>query len=60
MIAATSMVLLVTASARLLGPQLSGLLSPIPVLAWPLCIFVHAQQHSVATAEANGTGSLAN
>jgi hypothetical protein len=44
MIAATSMVLLVTASARLLGPQLSGLLSPIPVLAWPLCIFVHAQQ----------------
>lgn len=43
-IAATSMVLLVTASARLLGPQLSGLLSPIPVLAWPLCIFVHAQQ----------------
>ena len=44
MIAATSMVLLVTASARLLGPQLSGLLAPVPVLAWPLCIFVHAQQ----------------
>ena len=37
---------LVTASARLLGPQLSGLLSPIPVLAWPLCIFVHVQQGS--------------
>jgi hypothetical protein len=46
MIAATSMVLLVTAGARLLGPQLSGLLAPIPVLAWPLCIFVHAQQGS--------------
>jgi hypothetical protein len=46
MIAATSMVLLVTASARLLGPQLSGVLSPIPVLAWPLCIFVHVQQGS--------------
>jgi hypothetical protein len=44
MVAATSMVLLVTAGARLLGPQLSGLLAPIPVLAWPLCIFVHAQQ----------------
>ena len=25
---------------------LSGLLSPIPVLAWPLCIFVHVQQGS--------------
>ena len=46
MIAATSLVLLLTAGARLFGPQLSGLLSPIPVLAWPFCIFVHAQQGS--------------
>ena len=49
MVAATSMVLLVTASARVLGPQLSGLLSPIPVLAWPLCIFVHALQRNDRT-----------
>jgi hypothetical protein len=29
------------------GPW-SGLLSPIPILAWPLCAFVHGQQGSEA------------
>jgi hypothetical protein len=45
---ATAMVLLVTLSASFLGSQWSGLLSPIPVLAWPLCAFVHHQQGSDA------------
>jgi hypothetical protein len=42
------MVLLITLSASVLGSQWSGLLSPIPVLAWPLCAFVHHQQGSDA------------
>jgi hypothetical protein len=41
---ATAMVLIITLSASVLGSQWSGLLSPIPVLAWPLCVFVHYQQ----------------
>jgi hypothetical protein len=41
---ATAMVLIITLSASVLGPEWSGLLSPIPVLAWPLCVFVHYQQ----------------
>ena len=45
---ATAMVLLITLSASILGSQWSGLLSPIPVLAWPLCAFVHHQQESDA------------
>lgn len=43
---ATAMVLTITFSASVLGSQWSGLLSPIPVLAWPLCVFVHHQQGS--------------
>jgi hypothetical protein len=43
---ATAMVLIITLSASVLGSQWSGLLSPIPVLAWPLCVFVHHQQGS--------------
>jgi uncharacterized membrane protein HdeD (DUF308 family) len=45
---ATTMVLIITLSASVLGSQWSGLLSPIPVLAWPLCAFVHHQQGSDA------------
>src|SRR5258707_13300230 len=40
------MVLTITLSASVLGSQWSGLLSPIPVLAWPLCAFVQHQQGS--------------
>jgi hypothetical protein len=43
---ATAMVLIITLSASYLGSRWSGLLSPIPVLAWPLCVFVHHQQGS--------------
>jgi hypothetical protein len=43
---ATAMVLIITLFASILGSRWSGLLSPIPVLAWPLCVFVHHQQGS--------------
>ncbi len=39
MVASTTVVLLVTGSARLIGPDLSGLLSPIPAVTWPLLVF---------------------
>jgi hypothetical protein len=45
---AIAMVFLITLSASVLGPRWSGLLSPIPILAWPLCAFVHSQQGSEA------------
>jgi len=45
---ATSLVLFVTFGASLLGPQFSGLFSAIPVVAWPLCIFVHLHQGPTA------------
>jgi hypothetical protein len=38
------MVFLITLSASVPGPRWSGLLSPIPILVWPLCAFVHGQQ----------------
>ncbi len=47
---ATCLVIFVTASARALGPALSGILSPIPVVAWPLCVFVHWHQGEAAAA----------
>jgi hypothetical protein len=43
---AIAMVFLITLSASVLGPRWSGLLSPIPIIAWPLCAFVHGQQGS--------------
>jgi hypothetical protein len=43
---ATAMVMIITLSASVLGSQWSGLLAPIPILAWPLCVFVHHQQGS--------------
>jgi hypothetical protein len=43
---ATAMVMIITLSASVLGSQWSGLLAPIPILAWPLCLFVHHQQGS--------------
>lgn len=44
MAAAAAFVLLLTASARALGPQLSGLLSPFPVFGLVLSVFTHRQQ----------------
>lgn len=42
-IVATLLVLAVTASAGALGPQVVGIISPVPVIAWPLIIFGHVQ-----------------
>jgi len=41
MVASTSLLLIITALAHLIGPHWSGMLSPIPVVAWPLTIFLH-------------------
>jgi hypothetical protein len=41
--ASTALVMFVTLFAKSLGAQLSGLLSPVPVIAWPLVVFAHAQ-----------------
>ncbi|WP_340616394.1 hypothetical protein [Xenorhabdus entomophaga] len=42
-IIATTMVLALTASANTIGSDLSGILAPIPVIAWPLTVFTHIQ-----------------
>lgn len=39
----TFLVVLVTGLAPHLGPDISGILAPIPVLAWPLTVFAHMQ-----------------
>ena len=41
--ASTAMVLAITTAAPRLGPTLSGVLSPIPVISWPLIVFAHVQ-----------------
>ncbi len=61
MVTATSMLLIITASAHILGPHLAGILSPIPVIAWPLTIFTHAQggrREMVTVAKANAVSAV--
>lgn len=41
--AATALVLLVSTLAPLLGPGLSGVLAPIPIISWPLIVFARVQ-----------------
>ncbi len=41
--AATTLVLLVSTLAPLLGPGLSGVLAPIPIISWPLIVFARVQ-----------------
>jgi hypothetical protein len=48
MIIATSFVILLTTFANLLGPQLSGLISPFPVFGLVLAAFMHSQQGAKA------------
>ncbi|MFS0827381.1 hypothetical protein [Pseudomonas phoenicis] len=43
MATATLLLLAITASAERLGPVASGVLAPIPVIAWPLMVFAHVQ-----------------
>ncbi len=48
MAAATGVVLLLTAVASVLGPRLSGLLSPFPMFALVLAVFTHRSHGAVA------------
>lgn len=41
MLTSTVMLFVITSSAHILGPQISGILAPIPVIAWPLTVFAH-------------------
>lgn len=44
MVSATALVILITGAAPLLGPQLTGLLSPFPIYATTLAVFTHKSQ----------------
>jgi uncharacterized membrane protein len=44
MVSATALVVLITEVAPLLGPQLTGLLSPFPIYATTLAVFIHRSQ----------------
>ncbi|AHZ76826.1 MULTISPECIES: hypothetical protein [Pseudomonas] len=43
MVSATSLLMITTSLANWLGPATSGMLAPIPVIAWPLVVFAHVQ-----------------
>ena len=43
MVSATSLLMAITSLANWLGPAASGMLAPIPVIAWPLVVFAHVQ-----------------
>jgi hypothetical protein len=56
--ASTTLVLAVTMFANKLGPEISGILSPVPVIAWPLVIFAHVQGgRAEAVAAIRGTAA---
>jgi hypothetical protein len=62
MIVATLFVLLLTGFAAVLGPQLSGLISPFPVFGLVLAVFAHQQQGAGAAmrlVRGNVSGSFA-
>ena len=59
--ASTAMVLGVTGFAARMGPALSGILSPIPVIAWPLIVFAHVQggrAQAIAAVRGTAAGAL--
>lgn len=43
MVAATTLLMVTTSLASWLGPAASGILAPIPVIAWPLVVFAQLQ-----------------
>lgn len=43
MVSATGLLMITTGFASWLGPAASGMLAPIPVIAWPLVVFAHVQ-----------------
>jgi hypothetical protein len=61
MLTATLLLVAITASAEWLGPVASGLLAPIPVIAWPLAVFAHVQgghQELGAIVRGNAIGAV--
>lgn len=48
MLAAVAFILLITSVSNLLGPQLSGLLSPFPIFTTILTVFAHRHQGGLA------------
>jgi hypothetical protein len=59
--ASTALLLAVTTLAHLIGPHWSGLLSPIPVVAWPLTVFLHklnGRPEMVAAVRGNAISAL--
>ncbi|WP_194790406.1 hypothetical protein [Pseudomonas sp. UFMG81] len=50
MVSATSLLMVTTSLASWLGPATSGMLAPIPVIAWPLVVFAHVQGGRAAMA----------
>ncbi|MBI4897315.1 MAG: hypothetical protein HY827_02990 [Actinobacteria bacterium] len=48
--AAVAMIVTITALADRLGPRLSGLLTPFPIIATVLAVFTHAQDGGIAAA----------
>lgn len=61
LIASTALVLVVTVFADKLGYKISGILSPVPVVAWPLIVFAHIQSgraEAVATIRGATAGSV--
>lgn len=51
MIVATTLVIVITSAAPLLGPQLSGLLTTYPVYAGVLAVFAHSQRGGAAATQ---------
>ena len=61
MLTATLLLVAITASAQWLGPVASGMLAPIPVIAWPLAVFAHVQgghQELGAIVRGNAIGAV--
>lgn len=59
--ASTALLLLITAAAPYLGSTISGVLSTIPVIAWPLMLFTHAQygrNEMLSVVRGNAIGAL--
>ena len=50
MVSATCLLMVITRLASWLGPATSGMLAPIPVIAWPLVVFAHVQGGRAAMA----------
>jgi inner membrane protein involved in colicin E2 resistance len=61
MASATVLVLAVTITAPIAGPVFSGILAPMPVIAWPLVFFIHSRQgrtQAIGVVQGTVQGSL--